>query len=380
MSAARRKLTVLQVIPSLATGGAERGCVDVAKALVAGGHRALVASSGGAMVAELEAGGARHLTLPLASKNPLRMAANILRLVRVIRREKPDIVHARSRAPAWSALAACKLTGTPFVTTYHAPYSGRNDFKINYNSVMARGVRVIAISRFIAAHVAELHWFAKDRIRLIHRGIDIAAFTPSPEVSARAEALRAAWNLPAGGPVLILPGRLTRWKGQGIFIEALAQLRHLDWQAIIVGSDQGRSRYSAELQAQIARLGLEDRVRLVGDCRDMPAAFALADIAVSPAIQPEAFGRVIVEAQAMGLPTLVSDHGAADETILPGRSGWAVPPNDPMALALALRDALRLTPEQRAEMGRRGRAHVERHFTVQRMTADTIALYLDVAK
>lgn len=374
-----RRLTVLQVIPSLDTGGAERGCVDVAKALVAGGHRALVASSGGRMVAELEAAGAEHLTRPMATKNPLGILLNILRLVRILRREKVDILHARSRAPGWSAFFAARLTGTPFVTTYHAPYSGRNDFKIGYNAVMALGDRVIAISRFIERHVREIHSTPPEKLRLIHRGIDLAAFTPSAEVSARAAALAATWQMQPDVPVIVLPGRLTRWKGQSVFIQALSQLRHLPWQALIVGSDQGRSHYSAELQEQIRRLNLAERIRLTGDCRDMPACFALADIAVSPATQPEAFGRVIVEAQAMGLPTIISDHGAADETIVPGKTGWAVPPNDPLALAAALAQALRLTPEQRLAFATAARAHVAGRFTVERMCADTLSVYAELA-
>jgi len=369
---------VLQVIPSLVTGGAERGCVDVAAAIMAAGGRAVVASEGGPMTRELDRARAEHVVLPLASKNPLVIRRNIARLEALIRSHRIDIVHARSRAPAWSAYFAAQRAGVPFMTTFHAPYGGRGRLKRLYNSVMARGERIIAISDFIARHVQENYRVDPARIRTIHRGIDLSIFTPASVSPERMVQLMRRWAVPDGTPVVMLPGRLTRWKGAPVLIKAMELLGRRDVCCVLVGSEQGRTGFREELLREVRARGLEGMVRLVGDCNDMPAAYMLADVVVSASTEPEAFGRVIVEAQAMGRPTIVSDTGAVDETIVRGQTAWVVPPNDPATLAQAIAQALALTPEEREAIGAASMAHARAKFERWRMCAETLAVYAEL--
>src|SRR3954451_19062532 len=366
---------VLQVLPALVTGGAERGAIDVAAALHQAGGTPLVASAGGPMARELERWRVPHFTLPLDSKNPLVMRRNVDRLSRIIREHNVDIVHARSRAPAWSALGAARRTGVPFMTTFHAPYNFSGKLKRFYNSVMAKGDRVIAISEFIRDHIIANYEIDPARIRVIPRGIAINNFSPDRVSPERVIQLAKAWRLPDDHQVIMLPGRLTRWKGQTVLIDALAKLGRRDVLCLMVGSDQGRTGYRQELEEQTKRLGLESVIRLVDHCNDMPAAYMLADVVVSASSDPEAFGRVIVEAQAMGRPVIVTNHGAVRETVIAGETAWAVPPNDADALAEALADALGLDADQRAILGERAMNYVNARFTRDRMCSDTLAVY-----
>jgi glycosyltransferase involved in cell wall biosynthesis len=366
---------VLQVLPALGHGGAERGCVDVAAALVRAGGTALVASSGGPLERELARAGASHVALPLDSKNPLTIRANIGRLAALIARHDVDIVHARSRAPAWSALAAARRTGRPFLTTFHGTYNESGYLKHLYNSVMARGDLVIAISEHIAALILERYRIDPARIRVIPRGIDLEIFDPARVTAARMAQLARDWQLPDGAPVVMLPGRLTRWKGQLVLLDALARLGREDIRAIVVGSDQGRSAYRRELEARIAALDLGGIVRLVDHCGDMPAAYMLASVVVSASTDPEAFGRVMVEAQAMGRPVVASDHGGARETVLPGETGWLVPPGEAAPLAAALDAALALDAAARERLALRAIEHARRHYAKSLMCERTLAVY-----
>src|SRR3954452_21519651 len=366
---------VLQVLPALVTGGAERGAIDVAAALHQAGGAPPVASARGPMARELERWRVPHFPLPLDSKNPLVMRRNVDRLSKIIRENHVDIVHARSRAPAWSALGAARRTGVPFMTTFHAPYNFSGRLKRFYNSVMAKGDRVIAISEFIRDHILANYEIDPARIRVIHRGIDTNNFSPERVSPERVIQLARAWRLPDGHQVIMLPGRLTRWKGQTVLIDALAKLGRQDVVCLMVGSDQGRAGYRQELEEQTKRLGLESVVRLVDHCNDMPAAYMLADVVVSASSDPEAFGRVIVEAQAMGRPVIVTNHGAVRETVIAGETAWAVPPNDADALAEALADALGLDADQRAILGERAMNYVNARFTRDRMCSDTLAVY-----
>ncbi|HYH20299.1 MAG TPA: glycosyltransferase family 4 protein [Azospirillum sp.] len=371
----RRPAVVLQVLPTLVTGGAERGCIDVAIGLAEAGAVPLVASQGGPMVRELDRAGIRHITLPLASKNPMTIRRNARRLEQVIREHGVDIVHARSRAPAWSAWMACRRTGAHYMTTFHAPYNFKGGLKRWYNSVMARGERVIAISEFVREHVLANYDVDPTRVRLIHRCYDPAVFAPDRVSSARIIQLAKQWRLPDDRPVVLLPGRLTRWKGQVVLIDALAKLGRKDVCCLLVGSDQGRSGYRQELEERARRAGLEGVVRLTGDCTDMAAAYTLATVVVSASREPEAFGRVIVEAQAMGKPVIVTAIGAYQETVIPGETAWVVPPDDAEALAKALGEALALDETQRAAIGAHAQAFVSERFTKERMVAETLAVY-----
>jgi len=366
---------VLQVLPALVTGGVERGAIDVAAALVAAGGTAIVASAGGPMVRELERAGAVHVTLPVDSKNPVTMLANIGRLARLIRKHDVDIVHARSRAPAWSAYFAARRTKRPFVTTFHGTYGHGGGLKRAYNRVMLKGDRIIAISNFIAGHIRDVYGVDDDRVRVIHRGIDFNVFAPDAVTPERLIGLAEHWRITEGMPVIMLPGRLTAWKGQRLLIEALRRLGRNDIRCLIVGSDQGRAHYRRSLDSLIESRGLTGVVQVADHCRDMPAAYMLADVVVSASTDPEAFGRVSAEAQAMGRPVVASDHGAARETVLPGRTGVLFAPGDPEALALALAEALSLTSAQREELAADAIGHIRGRFGKVKMCAEVLSLY-----
>jgi glycosyltransferase involved in cell wall biosynthesis len=370
---------VLQVLPSLVTGGVERGTVDMAASMLEAGWRPLVVSNGGPMVRELDRMGAQHIQLPVHSKNPLVMRANIARLEAVIREHKVDIVHARSRAPAWSAYYAAQKCQTHFLTTFHGTYNrGPFGVKDGYNAIMTRGERVIAISHFIADHMKATYQVPDDIIRVVHRGIDIDKFDPNRVSQERIIQLANRWRLPDGHRVVMLPGRLTRWKGQEVLIEALAILGRRDIRCLLVGSDQGRTAYSEELQAMVTRRGLGDVVHIVGECGDMPAAYMLTDVVVSASTDPEAFGRVIVEAQAMGRPVVATDNGAGRENVLDGQTGLLIPPKDPAALALALDRVLAIGTEERAERAALAIDFVRSNFTRRLMGERTLSVYAEL--
>ena len=377
--------TVLQVVPELVTGGVERTAVDIAKALIAEGGRALVASAGGPLVRELLDAGAEHFELPLKSKNPVTVATNIFRLDKLIHREKVDIVHARSRAPAWSAFLAARRAYRPFVTTYHGIYNQKSPFKAFYNSVMARGDAVIANSQYTADLIAVRNPFSKGKVEVVHRGSDLTALAPGKVTSLRQQVLRDAWELEPDRPVILNLARVTPWKGQGVVIEAMAKLKaagRTQPVAVLAGDAQGRDTYLASLKDRISELGLADQVRIVGHCADVPAALALSEIAVVASVKAEAFGRAAVEAQAAGVPVIVSDLGAVPETVLAppetpeeSRTGWRVPPGDADELASAISSALNMPEGERRLLTNRALAHVRQHFSVETMCEKTLEIY-----
>lgn len=372
-------LIVLQVLPALNTGGVERGTLEVARAVTEAGGTALVASAGGRLVPELERAGARHVTLPLASKNPLTILRNAARLADLIRAEGVRIVHARSRAPAWSALLAARRTDARLITTWHGVYSEDFPLKRHYNAVMCRGERVIAISEFVAERLRTGYGVEEARLRLIPRGVDTDVFDPARVAPERVERLRRDWNLPEGRPVVMLPGRVTAWKGQDLLVEAFGRMGNRDALLVLVGGSAGREEYARALADRAAALGIADRLMMAGDCADMPAALMLADVVVSASTKPEPFGRVVIEAQAMHRAVIGPDHGAAVETIRQGETGWRVPPRDADALAKALDAALALPPEERAALGERAAADViRRGYTTAALCAATLAVYREL--
>ncbi len=371
---------VLQVLPRLVTGGAERGAVDIAVTLAEAGGTSLVASEGGPMEYELKRGGVPHIKLPLASKNPLVMRRNIGRLGSIIEEHDVDIVHARSRAPAWSALSATKQAGCHFVTTFHGAYEASSAIKRYYNAIMVKGERVIANSEFIARHIREIYKVDPGHIRVIRRGVDLDRFDPERVSAERVIQLANRWRLPDGVPVIMLPGRLARWKGHTGLIEALAGLGDIELLCVIVGSDQGRAAYRSELEKLIARNGLDSRVFLTGHCDDMPAAYMLADVVVSASTAPEAFGRVVSEAQAMGCPVVASDHGGAREQVIGNRTAFLFPPSDAAQLTEMIRKALALDADERERLAEEARAHVMANFDKRHMCAATLALYREILR
>ena len=375
-----RGATILQVIPHLAAGGAERTTIEVAEALVAAGATALVVSAGGRLEKDLNRVGGELIRLESApTKNPLEIYANAGRIAKLVTVRKVGLVHARSRAPAWSALWAARRTKVPFVTTYHGVYNAKGRLKRLYNSVMARGDKVIANSDFTARHVVAEHPWAADRIITIPRGVDIAKFATDAVAPSRTDALRTAWKLePGADAVILLPGRLTGWKGHREAIAAAAALNAsgvANWRMVFAGDPQGRDGYVEELKQLIASNGLDGRVSMVGHCDDMPAAFALADIVIAPSNEPEAFGRVAAEAGAMGVPAIGSSIGAQGEIIVDGETGLIVPPSDPAHLSTAIGKLLALGPEGRAAMGRKAQTRVLARFTTSALQKATLSVY-----
>ncbi len=377
----QKQPVVLQVIPALGAGGAEQGCIDVAKALVEHGAKAIVVSNGGMRVSELTRANVLHINMPVHSKNPFVINQNAKRLKKIILQHKVDIVHARSRAPGWSCLKACRETSARFMTTCHAPYNIKDSkLKRFYNSVMARGELVIAISQFVADYLLKNYEIAADKIRLVPRGVPIEKFNPALVKPERMIKLAKAWRVPDGALVIIMPGRLTRWKGQIVMIEAMAKLKRSDIICVMVGADQGRSEYREELENLIKARGIEGQIRLTDHCDDMPAAYMLATIVVSASIEPEGFGRVAVEGQAMGRLTIATDHGGSKETIIPGETGWLVTPNDADAMAKAMNIALCLNEDEKTRITQNAMAHVHHNFTREMMVGKTLDVYAELLR
>lgn len=376
-------MIVLQVIPQLDAGGAERTTIEVAEAIVAAGGRALVASEGGRLEAELEAAGGELIRLPVASKNPVTLWQNMNRMIDIVRRERVDIIHARSRAPAWSAKWAADRTQARFVTTYHGTYNARSGLKRRYNSVMAKGERVIANSNFIRDHVMAEHGLDPADITVIPRGVDLERFDPAAVAPERVDALASAWSidLSADRPIALFPARLTGWKGQREALRALGQLKSAGEAVplvLLAGDAQGRDAYVAELQALITEHALQDRVKIVGHCSDMPAALAMSDLVLTPSIEPEAFGRTAAEAGAMGVPVIAADHGGAREVIDAGVTGWRARPGDVASLAEAIRTAMTLPEDARKAMSAAARDRVRANFSATSLQAATLRVYREV--
>ncbi len=377
--------TILQIIPELQAGGAERTTIDIAAALTEAGARALVASQGGRLVSELQAKGGWWIPFPAKTKNPFAMMGNVGPLAELMQREGVDIIHARSRAPAWVAYGAARRLKRPFVTTYHGAYSGKSALKTFYNSVMARSDAVIANSSFTGQRIERLHPFAAGKIHVIPRGTDFHLFSPAAVDPKRVQKLRQDWGVAPDERIVLLAARLSEWKGQKILIAAAKLLKDKgfdDVRYILAGDAQGREGYVKELESEIAKLNLTDIVKLVGHCTDMPAAFKASSIVTVTSTEPEAFGRSAVEAQAMGAPVIVTDLGAVPETVLAppdveesARTGWRIPPGDAPALAEALEHVLGMGANARERLSLQAQTHVRRHFSLERMCQDTLDVY-----
>lgn len=383
---AEKRPTILQIIPELDTGGAELSTIEIAEAVQSAGGRCIVLTEGGRLVQRLRDTGAEVNFFAAASKNPVRLLWNARRMAAIVRREGVDLIHARSRAPAWSALLAARRTGVPFVTTYHGAYSEKSDLKRLYNSVMARGDTVIANSNYTCDLIRMRYGTPRAKIEVIYRGVDGALFDPAMVAGSRVEAVRQRWGVTPDQRVVLHAARLTPWKGQKVVIDAAALLARQgardDVVFILAGDAQNRSAYHAALAQQINTAGLQDRVRLVGHESDMAAALRAAHVAVVASIEPEAFGRTATEAQVMATPVIATDIGAPPETvrgrpgIAPDRAtGWLVPPGDAASLAHALGEALSMTPEERAAMGARARRHVQTSYSLRQMKQQTLQVY-----
>jgi glycosyltransferase involved in cell wall biosynthesis len=379
--------TILQVIPRLDAGGAERTTLEVAKAISSAGGKALVATAGGRLSAEIEKAGGEIIFMPVHSKNPAMIWFNSGALARLIRNRHVDLIHARSRAPAWGALAAAKKTGVPFVTTYHGAYEEKGPVKRYYNSSMLRGDCVIANSRYTGESIINSNLIDPQRVRIIPRGADLDVFDPAKVSAARINQVVEAWGVPVenAGFKLLLPARLTPWKGHETAIEAMAILKSRGASGkgdgltlVFCGGAQGRKAFEQSLRAKIDERGVRDMIHLVGDCADMPAAYSWADAVLAPSTQPEAFGRVAVEAGAMGKPVIASNHGGARETVIDNETGILVAPGDAIALADAIERLRALPADEREIMGDNGRARATSIYSSTAMCDATLRAYSEL--
>lgn len=368
---------ILQILPELRSGGVERGTLEIARAIKRAGGKPIVASSGGAMVSQLAHMGVLHLQLPLASKNPFVIRRNAKKLAKMIREHKVDVVHARSRAPAWSAWLACKRTKTHFVTTFHGTYGLKEPMKRWYNSIMTRGARVIAISHFIANHISTNYAIDPARLRIIHRGVDLKLFNPFAHSPQRMIEITKEWRLPEELPLVLFPGRITRWKGQDVFLRALAMLPHRNFFAVILGDDKGHETYRHELEALITSLGLEGYVRIARHTNYVSEAYMLSRVVVATSVEPEAFGRVVLEAQAMGKPVIATNHGGPQETVIANETGWLIEPGNEEVLSMYIDHALNMDEETMRWMAEQAVAHA-RHFSLEIMCQKTLDVYMEL--
>lgn len=386
----RFERNILQVVPRLDSGGAERTTLEVAGAVARAGGRAIVVSAGGRLVRDIQNAGGEVILASVDSKNPAVIWANAGLLAGLIRQHDVDLIHARSRAPAWSALWAARRTGLPLVTTYHGAYSAKDPFKRLYNSSMLRADRVIANSHFTADRVLAEAPAIADRLRVIPRGVDIDLFDPQKVSERRINQVREAWSVGENpGLKLLLPARLTAWKGHETAIAAISAVKdrlsthdatgqNSALTIVFCGGAQGKHDYERRLRAMIDECGVRNMVQIVGECADMPAAYAWADVVLAPSTRPEAFGRVVVEAGAMGKPVIAADHGGAHETVIDGETGYLVKPGDPTALADAILRLNAQTNDARSMMGEIARARAASVYSSAAMCDATLGVYREL--
>lgn len=364
----------MQLIPELNSGGVERGTLELGRYLVNNGHKSIVVSGGGRLVHQLEADGSCHIEKRIGSKSPLALF-HIWPLRKAIKNNRVDILHLRSRMPGWVGYIALKTLPKKqrpiLVTTFHGFYSVNG-----YSAIMTKGDGVIAVSKGIQVHIAEKYNREKN-VRLIFRGVDVESFDLGKVDSERIAGLSRKWGVDTTKSILMLPGRLTRLKGQDFFLKSLLLVKNTSYQAVIVGDIEDNPGYTEELKSFIDNNNLGDKVRLVGHCEDMAAAFLIADIVLSTS-EPEAFGRTTVEAMAMGKPVIATAHGGSLETVIPGETGWLVKPNNIEAMAITIDEALALGKTHLEKFGEKGRRHVAAHFTAHAMCKQTLDFYFEL--
>lgn len=374
-----KKIVVLQVLPELGQGGVELGTIEIASELQKRGIENYVASEGGRMEYNLERIKVKHFTLPLKTKNIFKMYLNSLRLARIIKKYGITIVHARSRAPAWSAYWAAKRCGVHFVTTFHGTYGlGPWGIKKFYNKIMTYGERVIAISNHIKQHILKNYKTDESKIRLIHRCVNMENFNVETTSAERMIKYLEDNHIPEDKPIVTLIGRLTNWKGQKLLIEALHLIDNEDFFCVIIGDDQGRKKYSSELRKMIANYNMTDRFLFIRNVKDIPAAMMVSDVVLSTSIEPEAFGRIAIEGQAMGRVVVASNIGGSVETVIDGVTGRLYESTSAQALSEAIDWALHLSTEEREKIGAAGIKNVKEHFTKQIMCDKTIEVYKEL--
>jgi glycosyltransferase involved in cell wall biosynthesis len=376
------KLKVLQVIPKLGYGGAETGCYDLAHYLPEKNCISYLVTSGGELLKHVNKKKVKVIKLPVQSKNPILIILNSLFLIFIILIFNISIVHARSRAPAWSCFLATKITRRKFVTTFHGTYNFNNPIKKFYNSIMVKSDLIIAGSNFIFRHISQnysKYINSKKKFLVIFRGINTDYFDPSTTIESEEDKLRKEWKLSVGRKIILLPGRLTSWKGQEIFIEALnkvnIELGHETFYAIILGSNQGRDIYQKKLLRLTEQYRLNNQVRFIDNCKNMPLAYKISDLVVSASVEPEAFGRVAVEAQSMEKPILASNIGGSTETIINDKTGFLFESENSDSLSKKIIEILSLDESTLKSMGIEGRKNVIKKFNIEKMCFSTYSEY-----
>lgn len=370
------KHTILQVVPSLVAGGVERGAIEIAKAIIADDSEAIIASSGGPLVSNVIDIGAHHINMGVDTKNPLWMLLNIYKLSNMIKEYDIDLIHARSRAPAWSAYFAARRNDKAFVTTFHGIYNFFESCKRQYNSIMTKGDRVIAVSNFVKDHILDNYDINEDKIRVIHRGVDTKYFNPKKLVESEMDNMREKYHIPKSAPVILLPARMTRWKGQECLVKALNIARDKDFYCIIAGDLGKHPNFTEQVKSMIQSLKLQSKIQTFGPETDMKTLYGIADIVLSTSIEPEAFGRVVIEAQAMEKIVIASNIGGAAETILDLETGYHVAPNDPVELAEKIGFVLdNLGSTSLDKIRKKARKSATKNFCVETMQQKTLDVY-----
>ena len=376
------KLKVLQVIPKLGRGGAETGCYDLAHYLYENNCSSYIVTSGGSLIKYINKKKVKLIRLPVQSKNPILILFNSIILAFIILFLNIDIVHARSRAPAWSCLIATKLTKRKFVTTFHGTYNFKSSIKKFYNSVMVRSDLVIAGSNFIFSHIKNnYHEYLKSekRFLVIFRGINTEYFNPKKIKHSDKVLLKQKWKIEDDKKVILLPGRLTYWKGQEIFLEALGKLKvnspNIDFKAIILGDDQGRKVYKKKLLRLVDQYRIINEVIFIENIELMPIAYEISDVVISSSIEPEAFGRVSVEAQSMEKPIIASNIGGSNETIIDGKTGFLFEAGNSNKLFQKIEEILSLSDLTLNGIGAEGRKNIITKFNVEKMCFSTYSEY-----
>ena len=375
-------LKVLQVIPKLGYGGAETGCYDVAHYLPENDCKSFVVTSGGELIKFIDKEKVKLIKLPVQSKNPLIILFNAIALILIIIFYNISIVHARSRAPAWSCFIATKITGRKFVTTFHGTYNFNNKIKKFYNSIMVRSDLIIAGSNFIFSHIKDNYselLNIKKKFLVIFRGINVDYFDPTTKTDAEEQKLIKSWEVKENKKIILLPGRLSEWKGQELFLEAInlvnIQLGYEAFYAIILGSEQGRNVYKKKLIRLSEQYRMSKQIKFINHCKDMALAYKVSNIVVSSSIKPEAFGRVAVEAQSMEKLIIASNIGGSKETIIDEKTGYLFEANNLKSLSEKIIKALNLDDSTLKKIGAEGRKNIINKFNVEKMCFSTYSEY-----
>ena len=376
------KLKVLQVIPKLGYGGAETGCYDIAHYLYENDCKSYIITSGGELTKFIDKKKVKLIRLPVQSKNPIIMLVNTIIISLIILFCNINIVHARSRAPAWSCFLATKITGRKFVTTFHGTYNFKSKLKKFYNSVMVRSDLIIAGSNFIFSHINENYieyLNTKKKFLVIFRGINTDYFDPSTTLEKDEDELFKSWELKVGKKIILFPGRLTSWKGQEIFLDSInkvnIQLGHDAFIAVILGSDQGRELYKKKLTRLVEQYRLTNQVKFIEHCKNMPVAYKISNFVVSASVEPETFGRISVEAQSMQKPILASNIGGSKETIINNKTGILFESGNSEEMSKKIIELLSLDESTLNQMGVEGRKNVINKFNVEKMCFSTYSEY-----